>query len=108
MCCSYILTEGAREVFGSVPVLPMVWSLLHACLHSVFELPEKYVFGGSYKGVKHKIFSLLFMFSQISQMQLTLMLNTSEEVGIQHLVVRKAHVVLCGLPLISVKGREES
>lgn len=48
------------------------------------------------------------MFSQISQMQLTLMLNTSEEVGMQHLAVRKAHVVLYGLPLISVKGREES
>lgn len=36
------------------------------------------------------------------------MFNTSEEVGMQHLVVSKAHVVLCGLPLINVKGKEES
>lgn len=36
------------------------------------------------------------------------MFNISEEVGMQHLVVSKAHVVLCGLPLINVKGREES
>lgn len=39
------------------------------CTPSVFGLPEKDVFGGSYKGVKHKILSLVFMFSQISQMQ---------------------------------------
>lgn len=63
-CPDHIFLQEEQGFIGSVPALPMVQSLLHACLHSFcVELPEKYVFGVSYKGVKHKILSLLFMFS---------------------------------------------